>query len=58
MIDTVYHVGHLAIDREKDPDLDSRASKMMANALDGKVTLYQRRVPEGFEYHCRAVRGA
>ncbi len=57
-LDIIYHVGHLASDRERNLDLDLLASKMMANAELGRVLLYQRRSADGFEYHCRPVRGA
>ena len=59
MIDHVYYTGFLVIDRERDIDLDLRATRMRLNAEAGKVMLYQRRVgPMRFEYHCRPVKGA
>ena len=68
MIDVVYHVGHLAVDRDvldaygrRSADADALtvvAWKMMAAAERGKVILYQRRVGDKFEYHARAVKGA
>lgn len=58
MIDHVYYTGFLVIDRERDVDLDTRATRMMNSAAEGKVVLYQRRIGPGqFEYHCRSVKG-
>ena len=66
MIDTVYHVGHLAQDRGGDtPTLtktaaeravDRKARLAMMAQVRGEAELYQRRCPEGFEYHCRLLR--
>ena len=67
-IDVVYHVGHLAVDRDaagingrrsaEADDLNTLAYKMQRSAEHGKVILYQRRVDDKFEYHARAVKGA
>lgn len=61
-LDTIYHVGHLAVDREADSEngvlLDKKASRLWSAAKQGEVHLYQRRCFLGFEYHCRAVKEA
>ena len=38
--------------------LGDKAEALYRSARRGKMILYQQRCPEGFEYHCRAVRGA
>lgn len=67
MIDTIYHVGHLAVDRDirdgreltdEASKLDELASKLWRAAQAGKMILYQRRCMHGFEYHSRPIRGA
>ena len=74
MIDTIYHVGHLAFDRDiREPpepghtvglrtkeadELHERALRMLQSSDMGKVFLYQKRCLHGFEYHCRMIRGA
>lgn len=65
MIDTIYHVGHLAQDRgsEKTVDMvtsaeravDRKARLVMLAAVRGEAELYQRRCSKGFEYHCRLL---
>lgn len=77
-LDYIYHVGHLAVDRnerigrlvglrlnpclgpltEMAEKLEERAAALHLAARKGKVHLFQRRVPDGFEYHCRAIKGA
>lgn len=69
-LDYIYHVGFLARDREPAENetraeaevrenLSDKADKLWRAAMDGKVTLYQRRVgPMKWEYHARAVKGA
>lgn len=47
----IYHLGLLANDREKDADLDRRATELMRRAETGEAILYQSRVAPGvFEY--------
>jgi len=59
MIDTIYHTGFLAVDREHDNRLDQRAMLMLDLAEKGKMTLYQRRIASyWYEYHCRPIKGA
>lgn len=68
MIDVIYHIGHLAVDRDtREPDgslteeadkLHEKAQRMMFAAEKGKVILYQRRCLHGFEYHCQPIKGA
>lgn len=67
MIDTIYHVGHLAQDRGGDTpiilkspterEVDRKARLAMLAAVRGEAELYQRRCPKGFEYHCRLLKG-
>ena len=73
-LDFIYHVGYLAFDREvrhlnyhtstlgpltETADAaHEKAEHMWLQAMRGKVELYQRRCPSGFEYHARAIRGA
>ncbi len=67
-LDTIYHVGNLAVDREARGDdgqltgraaeLDDLADRLWRAARRGKVILYQRRHPQGWEYHSVPVRGA
>lgn len=58
--DIIYHVGHLAIDRELEGNdaLHARATELYDAARRGAVILYQRRCYAGFEYHARFIRGA
>lgn len=64
MTDIIYHVGRLDIDRLEDGALDRKASRMMLQAREGKVILYQRRPGPRteffnvFEYHARFIKGA
>ena len=71
-MDFIYHVGHLAVDRnvrvsgfdgpltEAAEAVEEVAARMMNAATRGMVVLYQkrRRSGYGFEYHCVPVRGA
>jgi hypothetical protein len=43
----VYHIGHLAVDRETDEDLALRAHEWMRASEAGLVQLHQRRGPDG-----------
>lgn len=68
MIDVIYHIGHLAVDRDtREPDgslteeakkLHEKAAEKLDAAEQGKLVLYQRRCIFGFEYHCRPIKGA
>ncbi len=67
-MDFIYHVGHLAIDRNiknlngsltnEANKLHEKATRMLWLSDTGKAFLYQRRCMYGFEYHCRPITGA
>lgn len=58
MTEVLYHTGLLAVDREKDAELDARATILWNLSKEGKIELYQRRVEEGCAYYWRLVKGA
>ena len=43
---TVYHIGNLAIDRVKNPELDRTADQLWRESIRHEIVLYQTRIRE------------